>query len=167
MLLQENTCNFYRDCVESRYNCGPGGYPIGYGEDYCQRFSNVKSQFSPAGQAWVTKVMFCLQEKLVPIGSGQQMSTCQNIREMAFGTHPECYVKSGVCKLPVKDWTLISKTVDLQDAIGSAEALKATLDTFGGCAEFYGWLLGRLILKVVDHVKDAVDDTWHDIVRWF
>lgn len=26
-----NTCNFYSDCLESRFHCGSSGYPIGYG----------------------------------------------------------------------------------------------------------------------------------------
>ena len=28
-------CSFYTDCLEAKFDCGPDGYPIGYGDKYC------------------------------------------------------------------------------------------------------------------------------------
>src|SRR5437660_11912620 len=67
-----NTCSFYSDCLESRLNCGPSGYPIGYGLNYCNKFSAARSKMSAAGQTWVTNTMLCLQRDLVIYGDGSQ-----------------------------------------------------------------------------------------------
>lgn len=142
-----NSCSFYPDCLEALFHCGPSGYPIGYGLYYCEKFSALRSQMSAAGQAWVTDTMLCLQSDLVIYGNGLQNTTCSALKAYAFGTHADCYVKSGICALPPTDWVKIIKTVSIKELFSSLDALKATLQTVKGCVGFYVWLIGNAILK--------------------
>lgn len=111
--------------------------------------------------------MLCLQRDLVPFGTGAQSTTCPALRSFAFATHPDCYVKSGVCLLPPSDWEIIIQTVSLPTLFESAEALKATLKTAQGCLDFYKWLIARGIVKVVDGIVEGAKDLWDAITSWF
>lgn len=59
-------CGFYRDCLESKFHCGSEGYPLGYGEKYCEKFVAGQDKLSLAGQKWMMDTMQCLQRVLVP-----------------------------------------------------------------------------------------------------
>ncbi|KAH0545475.1 hypothetical protein FGG08_000476 [Glutinoglossum americanum] len=144
-----NTCSFYPNCLESRFQCGSSGYPLSYGLNYCDKFTAARSSMSPSGQQWVTATMLCLQRALVIYGDGSQSTTCPALREYAFATHPGCYVQSGVCALPPSDWEDIISTVSFGELFSSFDALKATLKTVGGCVEFYLWLVEREVLGAV------------------
>ncbi|KAM5437774.1 hypothetical protein MferCBS31731_005278 [Microsporum ferrugineum] len=137
----KDTCSFYENCLEAKVPCGPDGYALAYGDHYCNKFSEASHDLSEKGQAWVTETMLCLQQKLVPFGTGQEQTTCPAIREFAFATHPDCYIKGGVCLLPPTDWVVIVGTVGLLELFDSVDALVATLKTVGGCLEFYLWLI--------------------------
>src|SRR5437762_8062672 len=61
-----DTCTFYLDCLEDgNYDCGTAGYPIGYGQYYCEKFNAAKPLLSPQGQQWVSDTMLCLQTALI------------------------------------------------------------------------------------------------------
>ncbi|KAL4895256.1 hypothetical protein BDV59DRAFT_173550 [Aspergillus ambiguus] len=173
-----NSCTFYSSCLEGQFHCGSDGYPIGYGLHYCKAFTDTTSELSTDGQAWVTKTMLCLQRALVPYGTGTKSTTCSGLKEYAFGTHPGCYVDSGVCALPPTDWAIIVDTVSLPELFGSWDALKATFQTAGGCTEFYAWLIQQGIVKVaeqtgeaiedaMDTVRDAGESAWDWATSWF
>ncbi|KAL1968216.1 hypothetical protein VTN77DRAFT_2051 [Rasamsonia byssochlamydoides] len=143
---QPNNCTFYPLCLETRYHCGPSGYPLGYGLKYCTKFSADRAELSAAGQAWMEHVMLCLQRKLVPYADGAVQNsnvTCEEIKEYAFSTHPGCYVHSGLCTLPVSDWEAIVSIVTIPQLFGSLEAFEATVEAAVGCAEFYLWMVER------------------------
>ncbi|KZV87690.1 hypothetical protein EXIGLDRAFT_723446 [Exidia glandulosa HHB12029] len=122
-----HTCRYYIDCAEASLSCGPHGYPIGYGFHYCSLFARDLRDFSPRGRAWVLRTMTCLQHALVPIvpalaekvncHPGPECGhdsdrACAELKELAFDTHPKCYVDSGVCNLrSVRDYILIAKVV--------------------------------------------------------
>lgn len=156
---QPNSCAFYPDCLEAHEQCGPTGYPLGYGLYYCEKFTGAAPQMSSKGQEWVTNTMLCLQNKLVPYGTGREHLSCDDLKSFAFGTHPACYVGSGVCSLPPGDWAVIVKTVSLKELFNSIDALKATLKTASGCAAFYFWLIGK---KIIGIIKDA-ENLWDKI----
>ncbi|ORY09022.1 hypothetical protein BCR34DRAFT_603170 [Clohesyomyces aquaticus] len=163
----ENTCTFYPNCLEKKLQCGATGYPLGYGLKYCNKFTAARKDLSSSGQAWITKTMLCLQRALVPYATGEKGGSCPNVKEFAFGTHPGCYVSSGVCALPPKDWEVIISTVSLKELFGSIDALKATLETGKDCVKFYEWLIERGVIKIVDKVEDAAKSIWHKITDWF
>lgn len=103
----------------------------------------------------------------MPYALGEKSATCSKLKEFAFGTHPGCYVSSGVCALPPKDWEVLISTVSLKELFGSVDALKATLQTAGNCVEFYEWLIERGIVKVIDKVEDKAKSIWKKISDWF
>ncbi|KZT21859.1 hypothetical protein NEOLEDRAFT_1138874 [Neolentinus lepideus HHB14362 ss-1] len=130
------SCAFYPDCLESRFHCGPTGYPLGYGLKYCTKFSQERSKLSTAGQTWMLNTMHCLQTALIPEATGEVQMTCQELEETAFETHAGCYIGSGLCKLSPEDWVTIVGIVGVKTLVGSWDAVKETLEAAGDCAEF-------------------------------
>jgi hypothetical protein len=132
-----DTCSFY-NCVESRYSCGPEGYPLGYGLKYCNGFQENLSSFSSKGVAWVKATRLCLQQSLVKSNCA---SSCDSLKSVAFDSHASCYVDSGVCTLSPSDWLAIEKTVGFTTLFGSWDALKEVIETASGCVGLWTWLL--------------------------
>lgn len=167
-----NSCTFYSNCLESRFDCGSSGYPIGYGLHYCELFTKSSSEMSPEGQAWVTKTMLCLQRALVPYATGAESTTCSALKDYAFGTHPSCYIDSGVCTLPPSDWPIIVNTVGLSDLFNSWNAFKATMETAGVCGAFYAWLIDSGYIYVIageeaaPAIEQAGEDIWNWVTSW-
>ena len=96
------SCNFYEDCVEKRLECGSGedGYALAYGKKYCNNYNSPKvdGMMSENMKEWRDCVRICLQEALVPHLKDPEL-TCQNVSEIAFESHPNCYTDCGVCNL--------------------------------------------------------------------
>jgi hypothetical protein len=140
-----DSCTFYADCLESRYHCGPTGYPLGYGQKYCSDFQTDRATLSSRGQTWMIATMHCLQEALIPdaVGAANATESCAALEHKAFATHAGCYVRSGVCKLPVSDWYAVLEIVDIKTLYDSWDAFKATLGAGTECLEFYAFLVNR------------------------
>ncbi|KIM39491.1 hypothetical protein M413DRAFT_192033 [Hebeloma cylindrosporum] len=149
-------CSFYEDCLETRYHCGAGGYPLGYGKKFCNKFNAAKDKFSEKGQKWMLDTMECLQRALVPEATepiGTEVkggSLCDKLRSKAFDSHAECYIQSGVCTLAVKDWLEIIEIIDLKTLFGSWEALKEALQAATGCLELYLFFLETLAPSILE-----------------
>ncbi|KAF7350997.1 hypothetical protein MSAN_01661900 [Mycena sanguinolenta] len=128
-----DNCSFYVDCLEQRYHCGPSGYPLGYGEKYCTKFQTHRATLSANGQTWMLATMQCLQEALVSdaIGALNATTSCAALKDKAFATHANCYVSSGVCKLPFADWHAILEIVDVKTLSDSWDASEAMDRVFG------------------------------------
>ena len=121
---------FYR-CAEQTLHCGPDGYLIGYGTRYAERFyRHTRPWMSPAGQQWIDDVLVCLQEELRD--SIDAETSCEDVRTIAFDTHPDCYVSRGFCDLPFTDWVAVFATVDLGDWF-SADAIRQLRDVARAC----------------------------------
>ncbi|KAH0835686.1 hypothetical protein J3R83DRAFT_9460, partial [Lanmaoa asiatica] len=136
-------CAFYANCLESRYHCGPNGYPIGYGGHFCQKFSDNRDLFDARGQQWVTDVMHCLQLVLVGDAIDATPTTCQALDAQAFASHAPCYVSTGFCTLSVQDWATVLEIVDITTVLSSWDSFKATIETLAGCGEFYAYMVER------------------------
>jgi hypothetical protein len=141
-------CSFYAVCLESRYHCGPNGYPIGFGQKFCEKFRADRGQLSARGKAWMLDTMQCLQEKLVPEANASVGTaiTCDSLEKKAFGTHAECYLQNGLCTLPPSDWLAIVEIVDFKTLFGSWDSTMATLEAETGCLEFYLFLVEKVLL---------------------
>ena len=73
-------------------------------------------EFDDIGQQWIDGVRKCLQVKLVPILRPFVTVTCENIKQMAFDSHPDCYrhPDSGapsICDIGVANWMRVFWTV--------------------------------------------------------
>jgi hypothetical protein len=142
-----DSCTFYADCLESRYHCGPNGYPIGYGENFCQKFSDNRDELSDKGVKWMLDVGQCLQNNLVPEATGPaEGTTCDSLKTKALASHPRCYVDNGLCSLPPSDWAAIARIVGVEPFIGDAEVFLTALKTAEGCADAYLLFLTTLII---------------------
>jgi hypothetical protein len=130
--------DFYR-CVEGVAGCGDDGYLLGYGARYAERFYRAtRPRMSARGQRWIDDVLVCLQVELKE--SIDATTGCDDIRELAFDSHPRCYVEAGFCTLPFFDVFHVVTTVDVRDWLGSSAARQA-VETAIGCGREYSSLL--------------------------
>ncbi|KAK7057665.1 hypothetical protein R3P38DRAFT_3252746 [Favolaschia claudopus] len=138
-----DSCTFYADCLESRYQCGSSGYPLGYGQKFCTKFQTQRASLSEKGQAWMLATLHCLQEALVPDASGAPHAdgSCAALKKTAFDSHAPCYVSNGLCTLNPSDWIAIVEIVGIETLFDSWDAFKATLTAGTDCLEFYAYLL--------------------------
>lgn len=137
-----STCKWYKDCLESTLHCGPTGYPLDYGYKFCTNLIAHETEFSPAGQKWLTSAMKCLMDKLIPYATGQKPTTCTELEHYAFSTHPDCYVDNGFCELPVGDWVVLVDVIGLKTFLGSLDVLGTTGETALKCLRSLDWAYG-------------------------
>jgi len=125
-----NSCGFYL-CQEKHHQCGPKGYPIGFGFKFCQIYLNGEKSYSPKAHEWLRKVRICLMEKFNETEKETNgVRTCGAIKSDSFHSHVGCYVKTGFCELSLKDkaqifWAMRSSLIHTeiyQDAIGVSKA---------------------------------------------
>ena len=138
-------CTFYANCLESRYQCGPEGYPIGYGQHYCQKFSDNRSKFDAQGQQWMIDTMHCLQAGLVgeAVDTDPAATTCDALKDAAFASHAPCYTSNGFCSLGVQVWETVLEIVNITTLFSNWDAFKATIETAGDCRAFYAYMVER------------------------
>lgn len=124
------SCEFYR-CRERKHPCGNQGYYEGYGYKYCERFSQTtRSTMTTAGRDWVDCTLLCLQRYIH--NNITENSSCNIVRERAFDSHSDCYVRCGVCSLPPGDLDRIMNTIDSDDF----DLWEAFETVFSGCGLF-------------------------------
>jgi len=140
-----DSCAFYADCLESKYNCGPDGYPIGYGQNFCEKFEANRTELSPKGQKWMLNTMLCLQKELIPEATSAAGVTCASLEKKAFASHGRCYVESGLCRLSPADWLGIVRIVDFKTLFASKDSLLATLSAGEACFKSYFFSLKDLV----------------------
>jgi hypothetical protein len=133
---------FYR-CADVAANdgqgCGDDGYLLGYGAKYAERFYRVtRPRMSARGQRWIDDVLVCLQRTLQ--GGIDTSTSCQDIRTIAFDSHPVCYVDAGFCSLSVLDVLQVLWTIDAREWFGSG-ALRQAVRTAIGCGREYSGLI--------------------------
>lgn len=107
-MIENEGCEFYPKCLESMYNCGTSGYPIGYGFKYCSKFKAHFSEFPTEGQRWIEKTLLCLKRKLRPFLV--ESISCPELYKEAFESHPDCYHQSGFCEL-FNEFSVMKQTV--------------------------------------------------------
>lgn len=131
-------CSFYTECLEDKYHCGNDGYPVGYGNKYCSKFLEFFDSFDTKGQEWVEKTLLCLKESLIDHVEDEEGLTCKNIYDLAFDSHPDCYVNSGFCDIMLHDTfntvKALLKVYEVKD-FAQLAALKQIRDTTRKCGK--------------------------------
>ncbi len=133
------SCDYYRQCLEPRFKCGETGYPIGYGERYCKKFLSLNtpnnSSLSPSGVRWRNSTLKCLQIELDLGVSNNSFSSCNELTDYAFDSHPGCYTlaSANICDLPISDWTTITSVPNFKD-IASVKSLKQIGIVLASCS---------------------------------
>ncbi|MBL8625178.1 MAG: hypothetical protein JNK64_27960 [Myxococcales bacterium] len=109
-------CDYYlcRDAAAAT-SCGATGYYQGFGYAYCERYLEVTTaRLSPAGQRFAHDVRRCLMQAMEDTIDVD--AACPEVKAAAYATHPDCYVASGFCALPWRDWLAIAATIAPADA---------------------------------------------------
>jgi len=137
-----DTCNFYATCLEPIYHCGPDGYPLGYGQYFCQKFKNETSRFTTHGGQWLSKTMLCLQRVLIPeatspITASGGVRTCEQLKDAALSKHAKCYVECGLCQLSPVDWWVVVSTVGIRSMFSSFEGIGQVVEAAGLCVGYF------------------------------
>jgi hypothetical protein len=96
----------------------PPDYYLNYGNKYCKAFSEkTRPKLSAQGKTWLDKTLIALQEaiekKLKTDPKIELDST--KFRKYAFDSHPDCYLKSGLLKLPADDLVEIGFTPEFKE----------------------------------------------------
>lgn len=104
-------CSWYRNCLEKRHKCEgtSHAYAISYAEKYCKLYGKYYDNFLKDGKKWIDGVRRCLQVALVPMIQPEVETTCAEIKDTAFKSHGDCYIKPGygaksICDLSVAQW---------------------------------------------------------------
>lgn len=129
-------CAFYANCLESRYHCGPDGYPIADGQHFCQKFSDDRAMLDAQGQRWMIDTMHCLQLAIVPdaINATPPAMDCQALKDQAFASHPRCYIDNGFCTLGAQNQAAVMEILG-SASVSTWDAFKATVEITAGCME--------------------------------
>ncbi|KAL9641652.1 hypothetical protein ABK040_016883 [Willaertia magna] len=146
-IKQFDTCSFYKDCLEQIIPCGSKGYAIGYGYKYCSKFFEEykRGDFDTEyAENWVHGTGLCLQQvlydKFIKLGQGQ--TTCDDIIEYAFNSHPACYTnnsykgnKYSICNIRnIFDIKTVVTTVSAKDLF-SMRSFKQILGVAKNCVK--------------------------------
>ncbi len=137
-------CAFYAQCLDRAVACGESGYALGFGEKYCNGFR--RTEFSEKGTAWVSSVMVCLQNAMVPAvqsaTSGYaraslapaSSATCQRTLDQAFASHPGCYTQpsASICFLGPGDIAKIFGVIGAKEVF-TARTSAQIATTVGTC----------------------------------
>lgn len=96
----------------------PPDYYLTHGNKYCKAFSEkTRPKLSAQGKTWLDKTLIALQEsiekKLKQDPKIELDST--KFRKYAFDSHPDCYIKSGLFKLPAEDLFWVGWTPELKE----------------------------------------------------
>lgn len=129
-------------CAEETAQCGPSGYLVGYGAKYAQRFyRDTRPRMTARGQRWIDDVLVCLQRELR--ASIDANTSCDDIRTIAFDSHPGCYVENGFCTLSPWDIAQVVWSIDLRDWFGKDSA-RQVVTTALDCGDQYAMTLRAL-----------------------
>ncbi|CAH1249032.1 Hypp8505 [Branchiostoma lanceolatum] len=158
---EDGNCDFYTKCLEDKYSCGEKGYPVGYGHRYCTKFSTYYNDFNDEGKAWIDDVRKCLMKALVPIYKSNSYS-CDEVKTLAFTSHPTCYTESGdrFCKVFWTNKQALWDVFEADDFLGedSALAIEQILMTGLQCLCDYG------AADEIHQVVDATSDVWTKVL---
>ena len=93
-------------------------YYMNYGNKYCKAFSEkTRPSLTTQGKTWLDKTLVALQEaieKKLKADPKIEMDS-PKFRKYAFDSHPDCYLKSGLLKLPVDDLVKIGFTPEFKE----------------------------------------------------
>lgn len=133
-------CNWYKECLEKRYQCEKTSYPyaISFAEHFCSRFGTMYNSFSAKGKQWIDATRKCLQVALVPLLDPSKVPTCKEIRRFAFKSHTPCYVTPSpqgpsMCDLPFTDWLHVFHTIKSAFFKAAIPSIQGAFGTLGRC----------------------------------
>lgn len=78
-LLESQSCMWYTQCLEEKFQCGKTGYSVGYGFKYCSKFGQLNT--FPAARLWIEKTTLCLKRRLAPKLADSVQLTCHELKK--------------------------------------------------------------------------------------
>lgn len=115
--INKNSCEYYEKCLDRRLKCNTNtGYPLGFAKYYCESYENAIKDLEKTGinsniTKWVDNVKICLKNSTRSFFTKYNFQgtygyetvyndeTCNQLKTTAFDSHPECYIKNGICEI--------------------------------------------------------------------
>lgn len=91
-------CLFYTKCLEETYNCGEAGFPLKYGDNYCNRLFENLEHFSITAEYCFQNSNLCLKGALFAL-TEYPNTNCEALKDGAWDVFPTCLVTYGYCSL--------------------------------------------------------------------
>lgn len=142
-----NSCQWYRQCLNKRYNCAGTryDYAIGYGKKFCELFGTGYDQFGSIAREWIDATRKCLQVELVSFLRPWVKATCMDVYDGAFSTHPGCYLEPAegapsICHLPCTDLWKIFWLVSFEGGALLSEPIETSVQMLQvalGCLDHF------------------------------
>ncbi|KAI1693762.1 stanniocalcin family domain-containing protein [Ditylenchus destructor] len=145
-------CEKYQE-FENEVHCGESGYPIGYGYRYCRRFYENLDKFTESGKKFVECAAKCLIDRLGKY-IDQNFTTCSNLHDYAYDTHPDCYVQCGFCSVITKSANIKAffSVIELKDL-----AVRTVLQTGAKCAGVFWDAIKKAAKDIAVTKEDLID----------
>ena len=140
-------CGYYRRryemFLEDYPSETPPDYFLDYGEKYCNKFSReTYYKLSPRGKKWLEDTKCALQQKieaeLLDPKNRTTVMTSEKLAKLAFRTHPDAYIESGLFDLDLEELFQIACTAS-EEFKCSAKYHDLTIDQ--------AWIVGKEYLK--------------------
>ena len=151
-------CNWYLNCLNTKFDCGSEGYPIDYGYKFCSKYDENYDDFSDQGKKWIDSVKLCLQNALLPVLNDPSSYDCDSLKSYAFDTHSKCYLGNdgefdSICDLPIQDWGAVVSTV--WQGLLSIDGIAQLWETGKEC--ILSWGFRKYILEFKSDWNDFID----------
>ena len=170
-------CSWYGECLEQRHKCSstPDDYGIVYADKFCRLYDDRMSKFTSEGRRWINAARKCLQVALVPTIRQYYKGDCKSIKQTAFDSHTQCYLKPGfgapsICDLDSSDW--MSSLWTIKGAVISRESYKTLgemVTVVSSCANNMVTSgiksLGLILSKTFSRRKRQVDEDFTNL-KW-
>jgi hypothetical protein len=132
------TCEYYL-CEEARGQCGAENYLISFGYKYCSLSLDglYQNMGSSLGKFWSLNTVRCLQSRIEkyiqkePQNSFSSENRCEQMAIAAYNSHPDCYIRNGFCRIPLRDKMHIFETI--KSKIFSSQTLGQMVQTLSKC----------------------------------
>ena len=159
-------CGYYRRryemFLEDYPSETPPDYFLDYGEKYCNKFSReTYHKLSPRGKKWLEDTKCALQQKIEAELSDPKnrttVMTSEKLAELAFETHPDAYIESGLFDLSIKELGIIALTAK-EEFYPRAKYFDLTIDQALTVGRRYGE-------HIVEKSEEFVEDVIIDVVK--
>lgn len=132
-------CDFYANCLERHYPCGPNRYALAFGQKYCEKFAKVYD-LNHRLAGFVAKTRTTLQQELIGyVNRKGGIGSCQQLEDFAFQSHSGAYVRQpfGICGLlDASALKIIITTIDQRDLL-RPQLWRSSFHVASHCAESF------------------------------
>lgn len=150
--VESSDCLFYSKCLEESYKCGDKGFPLKYGDYYCNRLFEKLEIFSITAQYCFQNSNLCLKGAFLAAMEDPN-TDCETLKKVAWDVLPTCLVTYGYCSL------FFDATNIIQDVKGMLEIFnivslnnKDLIDQLISMTRFCGESVSKKLNETINYI---------------